>query len=133
VQLIDRLLKFAALAAFAVLVVVVIWFFWTSDGGGGPKFKVIGGPCASVTNGGVLYSSSSGFTPNGAYVTQAWINGKPVAPSDLHNPGKADAYGRTSSWHWTCAPPAGSYRFRVTDLSTGKHAEAGFTIDQFVK
>jgi hypothetical protein len=122
------------LAVVVVIVVLVALVFGASGGSSSdPSFKIVGGPCAAVANGGVVYSSSSGFTPNGKYVTQAWVNGRPIPSSDLHNPGRADVYGRTSSWHWTCLPPAGDYTVRITDLSTGKSAQSHFTIDRYAK
>lgn len=129
-----RLFGAVLLMCIAVVGVLAVMFIVQSWGGSsGPRLSIAGTPCTAVPNGGTLYARGSGFTPNGRYVTQAWANGRPIPSGRLHNPGRADVYGRPSGWHWTCRPPAGNYTVRITDLSTGKSAQAHFTIDRYAK
>jgi hypothetical protein len=95
------------------------------------KFRVVGS-CTSTE--GTLTSVSSGFTPSGPYNTEAWYpSGTPYTMID--NPGYASSRGSTPNWSWPCAlgannkgDPPGTYKLKVTDLTTGKSVRTTLTV-----
>ncbi len=79
--------------------------------------------------------SSTGFTPNGQYRTEAWYpDGKPYLYLLDRGLGKADSSGATPNWKWDCRngpngkpDPNGTYHIQMTDLTTGRMAK--FTLE----
>lgn len=90
-------------------------------------FRVIG---QCTTKAGTLTSFSRGFTPGGAYTTEATgPDGKPYV--DIDNPGDASSIGDTPRWKWPCQGPndlPGEYKIKVTDNATGRFVTTTLTV-----
>ena len=96
----------------------------------GLAIKVVG----KCTDKGGLRLQSSGFTPNGEYVTTAKFpdgTNYPYLPQG--GIGKADENGATPDWRWDCintpggfGSQHGTYTITLTDRATGKSVSAQF-------
>ena len=88
----------------------------------------VSGSC--TTDGGVLGSTSSGFTPGNRYTIEAWYpNGAPYTNLTLGNAGTVRPDG-SISWQWDCTgDPPGTYTTRLTDVATGRTTgKVAFTV-----
>lgn len=80
--------------------------------------------------------ASSGFTPNGAYLTKAWYpDGTPYAHLIDGGKGTAGADGSTPGWTWDCnegangqPDPPGIYRLMMIDTPTKRWVKARFEV-----
>jgi hypothetical protein len=97
-------------------------------------FKVIG---ACTSDSGVLTAVGSGFTPDATYTTEVWYpDGKEY--TNFNPVGTASSTGATPDWKWPCGPygdvqvgdPAGTYKVRVTDNTSGRQVTTTFTINK---
>ena len=97
------------------------------------RFKIIGS-CTSEA--GVLTAIGRNFTPSNPYNTEVtYPSGESYL--DIANPGVSSSTGTTPEWNWPCAEgangqgdPAGVYKVKMTDLTTGRTVKTTFTINK---
>lgn len=91
------------------------------------------GTCADP---GGLRLASSGFTPNGTYLTNVWYpDGTPYTHLADGGKGTAATDGSTPGWAWDCGDgadgqpdPPGVYRLMMVDTQTRRWVKAAFEV-----
>ena len=99
-----------------------------------PTIKVIG-TCSDPQG---FRLQTTGFTPGGAYQTEAnYPDGRPYTYLLNNGVGTADAHGNLSNWTWDCKrgannqpDPNGKYFLEVTNITTNQSATTYFIVDE---